>query len=106
MIQSPEKRTVAERFHSYRIGWKHGATAKTRAPRFVDHPTRPDLSREYELGYVDGRDASFLVAARCAERLGYDPMMNILRSDPEAAESESNASESPNGSAVHKGAAK
>ena len=71
-----------ESFRAYRAGWRDGSIARTKDARYLTHPSRPDLTRQYERGYQAARDASNLACAKEAERLHYDPRMEILRSDP------------------------
>ncbi len=66
-----------ERFLSYHRGWHDGAARRLQRPEFVNHPTRPDLTKEYLKGYNSGAGASMIAMYRAAKRLKFEP--DILR---------------------------
>ena len=80
---SPESRKKREQFQAFRVGWKHAVNNRAKDLRYITHPTRDDLTDQYVRGYQAARDAVAVAFMGEAERLGYDPHMDILRSDPE-----------------------
>jgi hypothetical protein len=58
-------------------GWKDGCTAHAKRKEFTEHPTRPDLTAEYESGYADGFLLRTTTQRKAAKRIGYVP--NVLR---------------------------
>ena len=69
-------------FHSYRKGWQDAASSKAKDPKFVEHKTRPDLTEQYNRGYVEGRRVFTEAMNLERTRVGYVP--NVLRGDSDA----------------------
>lgn len=80
---SPETRTKRERYHAFRKGWRDGANARVRDVRYMTHPTRRDLTEQYERGYQKARDHVAVDFQKEAKRLRFDPSMDLLRSNPD-----------------------
>lgn len=93
--EPPEERRKNELFQCYRRGWKHGVNATADDPRFVNHD-RHDIRDSYSRGLQAGKDARYEALGKEAQRLGYNPMMSVLRSDPER-EALPRQSKEPNG---------
>lgn len=66
-----------ELFHSYRKGWQDAASSKAKDPKFTEHKTRPDLTEQYNRGYVEGRRAFSAAMDVAMKRTGYVP--SVLR---------------------------
>jgi hypothetical protein len=70
--------SMQEYFHCYRCGWKHGACANAKDPKFAEHADE-GVRVEYNRGYDRGRAAAMLDASDWCERNDYDPKLSILR---------------------------
>lgn len=68
---------AADRFHSFRAGWRDANTSKDRDARFIMHATRPDLAKAYNEGYDAGCTAYNLAIGRAARRYKFTP--SVLR---------------------------
>ena len=57
MMRDPDRdNTAANAFQFFMRGWKHGACAATKDPRFATHDD-PRLVEAYDAGYASGRGA-------------------------------------------------
>lgn len=72
-----------EVFWAFQRGFKHGVCANAVDPRFTEHD-REDIRLAYGRGYNRGRDISMIEMASECDRIGYDPRLSILRSQPPA----------------------
>ncbi len=79
---SSETRLKRELYHAYRTGWRDGVNSRVKDVRYVSHPTRSDLTKQYDRGYQAARDTVAVHFMKEAERLGHNPSMDLLRSDP------------------------
>jgi hypothetical protein len=82
MSRIPETRAeidAADRYQSYRRGWRDGATSRVRAAVFETH-TDQGIRAAYDLGYIDGQ-RSYGHAMIEAQRL-YKHTPSVLRNGP------------------------
>lgn len=67
---------AANRFHSWRLGWRDGAMRRAMNPRAADHSDLV-IAAAYREGYCDGTVAANAANAEACERYGHSP--TILR---------------------------
>lgn len=77
-VPTPTQVEAGNLYHARVRGWKHGACARRRDPRFVKHE-REEMRAAYEAGYTDARAARTIALRSYAAATGYQP--NILRGD-------------------------
>ena len=72
-----EQSRINELYRVYMRGFKNGVsnTARLVAPDYEDK----ELYYNYELGYIDGRQAAHVAAINAAKRLNYNSATSILR---------------------------
>lgn len=70
--------TKAMLLQCFRRGFKHGAGANAKDPRFTEH-RRSAIHEAYNRGYERGREASLLASVDECTRIGYDARMSVLR---------------------------
>ena len=75
-VPTPEQVEAGNLYHSRVRGWRDGACARRRDPRFAEHD-REDLRAAYARGYQDGAIARHKALRGYAIATGYQP--NILR---------------------------
>lgn len=68
-----EQRTAHEKVQSYRRGWRDATSGRLCDPKFLEHPTRPDLSKAYARGYAQGSTARIHADTSAHEYYGYVP---------------------------------
>ena len=58
-------------YHAYTQGWLHGVKWSAMDPCFSGSGKDPEICREYEQGYIDGKHDRAIVSERAAKRLGH-----------------------------------
>jgi hypothetical protein len=70
----------ADRYHSFRLGFRDAINGRPVDPRAADRPDRPDIARAYKNGREKG-EAAFSRALRSAQlKYGFTP--GVLRAPP------------------------
>lgn len=67
---------AANRFHTWRLGWRDGAMRRAQNPRTTGHPDEA-MAQAYRDGYAEGTRTARAAGAAACERYGYTP--TILR---------------------------
>jgi hypothetical protein len=67
---------AANRFHSWRLGWRDGAMRRAMNPAAAGHPVA-SLATAYADGYAEGTIAARAANTAACERYGHSP--TILR---------------------------
>lgn len=67
---------AANRFHTWRLGWRDGAMRRAMNPSAANH-SDPVLAAAYREGYSEGTVAANTANAAACERYGYAP--SVLR---------------------------
>jgi hypothetical protein len=67
---------AANRFHTWRSGWRDGAMRRAMSPAATGH-SDPSIATAYRVGYAEGYDAAKAANSAACERFGHTP--TILR---------------------------
>lgn len=77
MLETKDEMLAHELVAARRRGWKDGACSLAKRAEVINHPTRPDLTAAYEIGYSAGIKARIAADREICEFYGYVP--NVLR---------------------------
>jgi hypothetical protein len=78
-VPTKDETIVYEKVQSYRRGWTDAASGRPEDQKFITHPTRPDLSKEYRRGWFDGVYARVLALNKACRRLKFNAEKAVLR---------------------------
>lgn len=74
MSRPAESIAAANRFHTWRMGWRDGAMRRAQNPAATGHSDAA-MAAAYEDGYGEGYRASKAADAAACERYGHRPTM-------------------------------
>lgn len=82
-LHTPSEIDAANRYHSYRKGWQHGAATRAMGPEFTGH-VDDGIREAYLLGYQDGRSELAKALQTAQQRYGHTPTVLRTQDDQTA----------------------